>query len=73
MKLKISDIELALAKAKYKLGDIQGANETFVNLINRYPKCMKIAKEYSTFLENSANKETIKVDYTKEHEVFKFQ
>lgn len=68
-KLKRLYIELALANAKYQLGDIRGANETYVEIINRYPKSLTATKQYAQFLESSAQNETKEVDYSMEHEV----
>ncbi|KAM7359476.1 prolyl 4-hydroxylase subunit alpha-1-like [Cochliomyia hominivorax] len=66
-KLNKLDIELALASAKYILEDIQGANQTYVDLINFYPESEKVAKLYAEFLEKSANNKTVKIDYSLDH------
>ncbi|XP_073820421.1 prolyl 4-hydroxylase subunit alpha-2 [Musca autumnalis] len=61
------DIELAIADVKFKLGDIRGANDTFVELSNRYPENEKVAKLYAEFAENSLDKQQFTVDYSTEH------
>ncbi|KAI8119596.1 Prolyl 4-hydroxylase subunit alpha-2 [Lucilia cuprina] len=68
IKLEKLDIELAVINAKYKLGDISGANQTYVDLINFYPDSERIAKLYVEFLGKSKNKTSIKVDYSIDHE-----
>ncbi|XP_037812171.1 prolyl 4-hydroxylase subunit alpha-1-like [Lucilia sericata] len=67
-KLERLDIELALANAKYKLGDVRGANQSYVDLINLYPANERIAKLYAEFSKESADKASIEVDYTIDHE-----
>ncbi|XP_046806527.1 prolyl 4-hydroxylase subunit alpha-1-like [Lucilia cuprina] len=67
-KLEKLDIELALVNAKYKLGDISGANQTYVDLINLYPASERVAKLYAEFSEESVNKATTEVDYTIDHD-----
>lgn len=63
------DIELAIADVKFKLGDIKGANETYAELSSRYPENEKVAKLFSEFVVNSADKPQYYVDYSVEHEV----
>ncbi|XP_037812178.1 prolyl 4-hydroxylase subunit alpha-2-like [Lucilia sericata] len=68
IKLEKLDIELALVNAKYKMGDVRGANQSYVDLINLYPDSERIAKLYAEFSEESLNKTSIEVDYSIDHE-----
>ncbi|XP_037812162.1 prolyl 4-hydroxylase subunit alpha-2-like [Lucilia sericata] len=67
-KLEKLDIELALVNAKYKLGDVRGANQSYVDLINLYPASERVAKLYAEFSEESADKASFEVDYTIDHD-----
>ncbi|KAM7359477.1 prolyl 4-hydroxylase subunit alpha-2 [Cochliomyia hominivorax] len=62
------DIELALTNVKYKLGDIRGANQSYVDLINLYPDNEKVAKDYSKFSEKANYNKTIEIDYSLDHD-----
>ncbi|XP_061396414.1 prolyl 4-hydroxylase subunit alpha-2-like [Musca vetustissima] len=63
----ILDIELAIADVQFRLGDIQGANETYAELSSRYPESEKVAKLFAEFGEKSVDKQQFAVDYSAEH------
>lgn len=60
---------MALANAKYYLGDIRGANQTYVDLQYAYPDSLRVAKIYSKFSEATINMNSIEVDYSIDHDV----
>ncbi|TMW47302.1 hypothetical protein DOY81_007612 [Sarcophaga bullata] len=62
------DIELALANAKYHLGDVRGANQTYVDIQHEYPDSLRVAKLYAQFAEASINMNSTEVDYNIDHD-----